>query len=568
VLVAVAVGACATSAPAQLPTPEPEPTTTPATARIAFRANLSLYTIAADGSGRRRLTTRADEPGDLDPAWAPDGRLIAFTRYADDPPDRSAEPPPDSTRVMVIGADGSGERPLTASLPRGTFQSDPAWSPDGRRVAYVETSFSRARSVDSVVTTGPSGEDRRVLHSEVSDLDDDDDPAVFFEDPAWSPNGEHILFTRSTFGGREDDFRPALHLVPSAGGDARRLLRDAAHGSWSPDGNRIAYSDQREPDGKPCKVECIGLGDIAVMNADGSARTRLTTSDADDAAPSWSGDGNRIVFHSDRNALLFGEDDDGPTEIYSIRPDGTCLTWLTNGTAHSSEPAWEPGATLSSEPGGCEPAAREPLVETDTSKAEAVTRFPVWWLGRIAPNGLLLTDVGITRNRVHFHYGDCGRFDPDECGRDFVNVQSRDLCASGTRLLTDAGRRGNPSSIFRGALLNIAGDVEIAYADLYSGRSRIIADTASGHPMPSALLNGLRLMRDDASPPGAKMPAARLPVAYWRTLTSVTTAHRRLGSAAAVARRLKISRSEVIRRLAAARRLAELGVKRRLGCSG
>ena len=75
-------------------------------------------------------------------------------------------------------------------------------------------------------------------------------------------------------------------------------------------------------------------------------------------------------------------------------------------------------------------------------------------------------------------------------------------------------------------------------------------------------------MGDDGSAAGAPMPSARLPVAFWRTLTAVTAARRRLGSSAAVAKRLGLPSGEVIHRLAVARRLARLGVKRRLGCSG
>ena len=561
VLAAASALAGATAASAQLPPAGGEPSSAPAKARVAFVADRSVYTITADGSARRRLTDPA-EGRDAGPAWSPDGGLIAFTRYTEEGEDEGP------SSVRIVGADGSGERALTSTLPGDTHQSNPAWSPDGRRIVFVQDHITRKRAVTSLVTSGPGGEDPRVIHRETTVFGDDDSPLVFLESPSWAPGGDRILYTRSTYGGGEDSFRPALHVVPAAGGQPQLLARDADHGSWSPDGSRLAYAEQRERDGKPCQLECIGVGDIAVMNADGSGRTRLTRSPADDAAPSWSADGGRIVFHSDRNALLEGEDEEAPEELYAIRPDGSCLTWLTNGTAHSTEPAWEPSAALSSDPGACGPTPREPLVETDTRRVEAVKRFPVWWLGRVAPNGLLLTDVGVTRNVVVMHYGDCGRFDPAECGRSFANVTTKDLCAGRSRLLTSAGVRGNPTSIFRVALLSVNRDPDgYGYSDLYSGRSRIVGDTPSGRPLPTGLLDGLRRVGDESSAPGAPMPSARLPVRYWRTLTSVTAAYRRLGSVTAVARKLKISRGEVIRRRAAAKRLAELGVKRRLGCS-
>ena len=69
------------------------------------------------------------------------------------------------------------------------------------------------------------------------------------------------------------------------------------------------------------------------MNADGSGQTRLTNNADDDLDPSWSPDGAKIAFRSDR---------DGNFEIYVMNADGSGQTNLTNNAAEDYEPAWSP----------------------------------------------------------------------------------------------------------------------------------------------------------------------------------------------------------------------------------
>lgn len=534
------------TASAQLPQ---IPASQPAKARIAFAADGAIHTIAADGSDRRRITPEPKVGVDESPAWSPDGSTLAFTRLALDEDE--------AIGIWLADRDGANVRPLRVSNDWPV--AGPTWSPDGMRIAFVRTSIAKDRYTSSIVSARPDGSDERLIHSESTGLHGD---TVFFQKPAWSPGGDRLLFTRVVY--LDDDFAESLHVVPAGGGAAPRVVRGGDDAAWHPSGDRIAYtlSHDRHTD-RPCFRTCYGADEIYVANADGSGRTRLTNSRASDAAPSWSGDGLRIAFHSDRNATQ-ADEEDSPPEIYSMRADGSCLTWLTNGTAHSEWPAFEPGAGLGTDPGGCGAVPREPLVETDTSKIERFNRFPIWWLGRVAPNGLLLGDADVSGPLAQFSYDDCGRFDPEECG-EFVLIGNSDVCKN-RRPLPRAGLARNPLSIFRGALVAIGGDREIGYTELYSGRTRIIADTESGQPVNGGVLKMLQRV-DGTIPAGARMLAPRLPRSYWATLTRVTAAHRRLRSVNAVARRLDLKPAEVRRRLAAAKRLARLGVKRRLKCS-
>ena len=557
VVVLIALATVATAS-AQLPaTPtEPSPMTTPAKARIVFNAGYGLRTLAADGSDMRQLTTRSDEGGDSNAAWSPNGESIAFVRSQLAADHEDAE----DLRVHVIRADGTGTRPITAKASTVRWEHDPAWSPDGRQLAFVQVREGRTRVVASIIAVNLDDGQRRTVYSETYESSDEEG-APYLQTPAWSPNGETVLFTRSTFGGRdEEDYRPSVYAVPAAGGEARLLIRDAAHGAWSPDGGRIAYSGMHDRLGRSCREECIVAGEIYVASADGSNRVRLTESRADDDDPSWSGDGQRIVFASDRNAVQ-AETEEAGREIYSIRPDGSCLTWLTNGTADSYAPSVQPGTGLSGDPGGCGPSAREPLVETDMRAIDSPRPFRVWWLGAVAPNGLLVTDVQASKSSVEVAYSDCGRFDPDECG-EFLLLMNDDLCFAG-RIL--GGARPGGIETFHGALLYTERDTELSWSHVYAHRTRVEGITESGRAVPPAVLDHLRPVGGERAA-GAPFPAARLPNRYWRLLTSVANAYRRTRSLSAVSRRLRLKRSEVKRRLAVGRRLAQLGVRRRLGC--
>jgi Tol biopolymer transport system component len=236
----------------------------------------------------------------------------------------SRKGPPDlvfvSTRdgdYALFGVDAAGkhERRLTKdkgdpSTPQGLFyQLEPAWSPDGSRIAFT----SRRDGREHVYVVTADGKDTRRLTD--STMDDDH--------PSWSPDGKRIVFAREG----------ALFAIPSAGGTARRVGRgfgEARDPAWSPDGKLIAY-DYREP-GTPVR-------EVYVMHADGTARRQVTRLGNVSAVPAWSPDGRRLAFQSNAQG--------GHFEIYSIGLDGKGLRRITTSPSSDTfEPAWSPDGKL------------------------------------------------------------------------------------------------------------------------------------------------------------------------------------------------------------------------------
>jgi Tol biopolymer transport system component len=96
--------------------------------------------------------------------------------------------------------------------------------------------------------------------------------------------------------------------------------------TWSPDGSRIAFRSER--DGNP---------EIYVMNADGSEQVNLTRNPAEDFSPAWSPDGTKIAFASSRDGLNM--------DIFVMNPDGSEPTNLTKHAGIDEYPTWSPDGT-------------------------------------------------------------------------------------------------------------------------------------------------------------------------------------------------------------------------------
>jgi TolB protein len=163
------------------------------------------------------------------------------------------------------------------------------------------------------------------------------DPDTEVRFPAWSPDASKIAFSRNVF--------PVQNLeIFVANADGTNVVRltnagNAPSGTntnygatWSPDGAKIAFTSSRS-----------GNSDIWVMNADGSNPVNLTAnSPLFDFDPAWSPDGTKIAFGSQRDASSTTGDVARGFDIYTMNPDGSNVTRLTNNQVPDFSPSWSP----------------------------------------------------------------------------------------------------------------------------------------------------------------------------------------------------------------------------------
>jgi Tol biopolymer transport system component len=148
------------------------------------------------------------------------------------------------------------------------------------------------------------------------------------QNPAWSPDGEHIAFA----GVR--DGKGGLYVMNADGGNFTRLTATGGtRPSWSPDGRKIVYCTESLQTLSPEGARPL---ELFTVNADGSQATMLTRMLTNAQEPCWSPDGAKIVFVLDIDGLR------GIANIFTLDADGRNVQRVTTALASDRFPAYSP----------------------------------------------------------------------------------------------------------------------------------------------------------------------------------------------------------------------------------
>jgi Tol biopolymer transport system component len=327
----IAAAACSSSDPSSQPQGDE---------LIAFASNRDgdeeIFVMRPDGSDVRQVTRNTNEKNgtiafDGYPAWSPGGRRIAFVSTRDYRGDFIS-----SYELYVVDADGSDARRLTENR---IAEFDPRWI--GDRLAFRSCWREMEPRSCRLETLNADGSGRGIVFPAPPE-------AVMLLGAAVSPNGSRVAYSKpqraSSWAWRDMEgwvwarINPEIHVVGTDGSGERRLTRHPGNDEspvWSPDGTKIAFESDRDHNGDCVFWECHGFAkELYVMNADGSGKRRLTRTRASEHDAAWSPDGTRIVFARTR------DDERDDFELYVVNADGTCERQLTDNTAEDHAPAW------------------------------------------------------------------------------------------------------------------------------------------------------------------------------------------------------------------------------------
>ena len=262
----------------------------------AYNGLSQLLAMYPDGTGRYRLFV--DQYLNSEPAIFPGGSALVYSSFR-------------GSAVHLFRFDVATG--AVTPLPHlGAMEFGPAVSPDGTRIAFEVMAADQAIRIwvmgangenPTALTTGPV--------SELSDIA-----------PAWSPDGQWIVFSRTG----------TLHLIHPDGTMLNPIPCSPGpcnHPSWSPDGSSLAYTGLSDDSGD-------GIGDnydIYVMNLGSGVAQRLTTSPDQEDSPRWSPDGSAISYQRVLGNRI---------QLFRMQADGSGAVNLTNQPVSEGQAAWGP----------------------------------------------------------------------------------------------------------------------------------------------------------------------------------------------------------------------------------
>ena len=244
----------------------------------------------ADADGANEETALASFEPIISPAWSPDGKRLAYVSFENKRP------------VVYVHSLLDGKRRVVANF-KGS-NSAPAWSPDGTKLAV---SLSREGG-SQLYLINPDGTGlRRLTNSGAIDTE-----------PRFSPDGKWIYFTSDRGGS------PQIYRMPAEGGPAQRITFEGSYNvspCISPDGKSLAYISRNE-----------GKFQVTLLDLESRQTQILTDSDRDES-PSFAPNGRMILY-----ATLI----DGRGVLSAVSVDGRVRQRLTVNAGDVREPAWGP----------------------------------------------------------------------------------------------------------------------------------------------------------------------------------------------------------------------------------
>lgn len=237
-----------------------------------------------------------------DPAWHPDSRYLAAEHADSLDTDGDGRLDAFFTGIWLVDAETGATQPLLAGF------SDPAWSPDGQRLAVHSGAQIYTVEVENLNPARVDTASLRQLTTEGRN---------FF--PAWSPDGEWIAYDSNV---DDPDGGYAIWTTQADGSEKQRVV-PGRFADWAPGGDALIY-------------EGLYSDIYRVLLADTSSIVRLTFDDNPDMQPRYSPDGTQVAFTTE----VLREGQRPARYLHLVNPDGSGLYRLSPDDAWSFD--WSP----------------------------------------------------------------------------------------------------------------------------------------------------------------------------------------------------------------------------------
>jgi TolB protein len=246
--------------------------------RIAYNGDGVIYTINPDGSGKSKVVNTSEAGDTID--YSPDGKRITYAAY-EGFNDGNPNGPQKDHEIYTINVDGTGKFQLTHN---NRYDSDPSYSPDGKRVVYTHHDGH-----DEIYTINADGTGAfRVTNNDTNE---------FY--PSYSPDGKKIVFSGEHRKlSHPQTYTADIYTIGVNGKNRVRLTHNATYDTapdYSPDGRRIAFAGF--VDGSSPKVHL----NIYTIRARGGGKIKVTGGGTD---PDYSPDGKKIVYYTGSHQSL------------------------------------------------------------------------------------------------------------------------------------------------------------------------------------------------------------------------------------------------------------------------